>query len=311
MKDTILFSPQFNRLSIGFEQELIKEKKRIKNKLSMIKEFLSYMEQRQIQTIAGIEQHHLDNYFIYLEQERMNSQTGGGLEQGTILGHRNTISSFLKYLKSEQVKTNLALKPMKRKKGKKKLPRVLTKQEIQNIYSVTDDSIYGYRDRAMLSVHYALSMRSIEARRLELSDLQLNSNKIFIQKSKNGSERYAVLTPVSKRHIEDYLDYSRTEYLSDDSTHQAFFISQRGNPVSEETLSFRLNVLWKRVVEKYGKQRYTRIGLHTLRHSLATHLYLYSKIDLKRISKILGHKRPDSTQIYVHLANELKYYQNQ
>ncbi|WP_315814214.1 tyrosine-type recombinase/integrase [Paraflavitalea speifideaquila] len=55
--------------------------------------------------------------------------------------------------------------------------------------------------------------------------------------------------------------------------------------------------------EKAGIEK--QFGLHTLRHSIATHLFL-NGMPIEEIARFLGHSSLDSTQIYVHLAHELK-----
>ena len=57
----------------------------------------------------------------------------------------------------------------------------------------------------------------------------------------------------------------------------------------------------KKLVKKAGIKK--KVGTHTLRHSIATHL-LQSGMKLERIQQFLGHGNLDSTQIYTHLVNE-------
>jgi site-specific recombinase XerD len=53
-----------------------------------------------------------------------------------------------------------------------------------------------------------------------------------------------------------------------------------------------------------------KVGTHTLRHSIATHL-LQSGWKLEQVSTFLGHASIDSTQIYTHLVENLKYQENE
>lgn len=56
-----------------------------------------------------------------------------------------------------------------------------------------------------------------------------------------------------------------------------------------------------RLLDKVKTEKGT--GLHTLRHSIATHL-LQSGMELEEVSRFLGHSSLESTQIYTHLSNE-------
>jgi len=82
---------------------------------------------------------------------------------------------------------------------------------------------------------------------------------------------------------------------------EALFISQRGSRIAGQSMLLRLKALQNRtgnpnLIEK-------EIGLHTLRHSIATHL-LSSGMKLELISKFLGHSSLESTQIYTHILEE-------
>ena len=78
---------------------------------------------------------------------------------------------------------------------------------------------------------------------------------------------------------------------------QALFLSVRGKRMDGNSLLMRL----KELVKMAGLNK--SIGLHTLRHSIATHL-LQSGMALENVSRFLGHQSLESTQIYTHLSAE-------
>jgi integrase/recombinase XerD len=99
------------------------------------------------------------------------------------------------------------------------------------------------------------------------------------------------------------LQYGRYFLINRSQTStDVFFINQSGGSCSDQALSARLD----RLVKNSGSPglQSKKPTLHTLRHSIATHL-LQSGMEIEMIQKFLGHASLESTQIYTHLANEL------
>jgi integrase/recombinase XerD len=99
------------------------------------------------------------------------------------------------------------------------------------------------------------------------------------------------------KHLENFL-YDARPLLLKTKKEEAFFINERGKPMSAQMMYLRLQTLVVRtenteLIEKNP-------GLHTLRHSIATHL-LANGMSLERIKDFLGHSSLESTQIYTHL----------
>lgn len=96
--------------------------------------------------------------------------------------------------------------------------------------------------------------------------------------------------------LQDYATYSRSLFTKEHST--AFLLNTKGRPLTNSLLSKRLkHLLHQAAITK-------TICLHSLRHSIATHL-LKQGMPLEQISKFLGHTSLDSTQIYTRIAEEL------
>lgn len=153
----------------------------------------------------------------------------------------------------------------------------------------------------------------MEGTQLNLDDIDLNRKLIFVRRGKGGKQRYV---PVASKHADDIRSYiiegrewflyhhhsprytskyAKRKQASDDG---AFFISQKG---------CRLTEFYKRLEylkEKAGIEK--QFGLHSLRHSIATHL-LQSGMPIEEIARFLGHSTIDSTQIYTHLTNDINF----
>jgi site-specific recombinase XerD len=185
-------------------------------------------------------------------------------------------------------------------KPEKYPPRViLTRDEIRRLYQVTDNTQLGYRDRAMLGVYYGLGLRRSEGVGLDVKDVLLKKNLVYVRKGKNYRERYVPVSQVVRTDLENYILYVRDSffYSPEKRKNPALLVSMQGRRVAGTTLIFRLQLL----AEKAGIDK--TVGLHTLRHSIATHL-LSSGMSLDSICRFLGHSSLESTQIYTHLSNE-------
>jgi integrase/recombinase XerD len=149
----------------------------------------------------------------------------------------------------------------------------------------------------MLAVYYGCGLRRNEGINLDTSDVLMNKNLLYVSKGKNYKERYVPMTEAVKEDIMNYLDFARPMFLC--MQNNALFLSRSGSRLITQGMAIRL----QKLKEKAGIDK--EAGLHTLRHSIATHL-LQSGMKLSQIKRFLGHSSMESTQIYTHVANELE-----
>ena len=169
-------------------------------------------------------------------------------------------------------------------------------QEIKALYNAADETILGLRDRAILDVYYGCGLRSKEGIWLNTSDVMCDKKLMYVRKGKAYKERYVPFTQRQRKDFEIYLKNCRKQLVKDE-TQEAFLVNNQGVRIGATTLSNRLKELLKRA--GINKQ----IGLHGLRHSIATHL-LQSGMKIEDISTFLGHKNIESTQRYTHVTKE-------
>jgi len=204
---------------------------------------------------------------------------------------------------------------LKNEEGDPKSVAVLTEEEIQLLFKATYKTSQSYdrphynlsaaqadalqaRDRAMLSIYYGCGLRRNEGVSLNVGDINFDRAMVHVRKGKNYKERFVPVSKTSLRYIQEYAYDHRAELLGSNKS-ESFFASQRGGRVQGQTLLIRLKYLQyhsedDELIEK-------EIGLHTLRHSIATHL-LQGGMKLEYIARFLGHSSLESTQIYTHLA---------
>jgi integrase/recombinase XerD len=187
---------------------------------------------------------------------------------------------------------------IKTKQDKETNKTILTQSEIKALYKACSNDVLGIRDRAILSVYYGCGLRRSEGASLDLRDVQLKEKLLFVRAGKGYRERYVPMTEAVKDDLENYIYQSRERLQSfKPQKNEALFLSMQVKRMCGNALIERVHKL----AEAAKIQKET--GLHTLRHSIATHL-LQSGMTLEEVSQFLGHSSLESTQIYTHLANE-------
>lgn len=260
-----------------------------------LQEFFNYLEEKGISKLKNITAADTES-FIHYNKTRASRTREGGLSSSHINSYIGVIKKFNEYLKNVNG-IEIPINVIRLEDDIVKPRIVLSPEEIKSLYNATDETPMGMRDRAMLSVYYGCGLRKTEGTQLDVSDVLVERKMIFIRKAKNNHQRYTPITTVNLKHIEQYIYNARNLLLSEKSNEQALFISERGTRISKERFYQRLKELCK--IAGISKE----IGIHNLRHSIATHL-LQGGMELENIALFLGHRCLDSTQLYTHIINE-------
>lgn len=255
-------------------------------------EFLGWLETQGITEISGVTRQTITDYFDYLLQ-RENKRNGGRLSKNSLRTHLTNLRRFARYLReSGQESFEVSM----RITGKlQNIKEIFTKSEIQTLYESAGSDIMGLRDRAMLAVYYGCGLRRSEGISLDVKDVLLDRNLLYVRQGKNYKERYVPMTAGVREDLKNYIESARSILLKE-PTH-ALFLTQYGTRMIGESMLERL----RQLKEKSGIQK--DAALHSLRHSIATHL-LQSGMELEKIKQFLGHSSLESTQIYTHIAHE-------
>jgi len=269
-----------------------------------VHEFLWWLEQRSIKELSGVNQMVVDEYYEWLKT-RKNHRLGGGLSNSSINKHRQALLLFFSYLRQAK-HADLQVINLRSELPEDSKIQVLTREEIKELYQQTyghDEgrraAILSSRDRAMLAIFYGCGLRRNEGVHLDLTDVDYHRRLLRVRKGKNYKERFVPVHPSNLKHIENYVyDWRIKQNTATGET--ALLISMKGKRVNGQSLLLRLKTLQQR---SNGLLRSKRIGLHTLRHSIATHL-LAQGMELEKIARFLGHSSLESTQIYTHLTED-------
>ena len=212
-------------------------------------------------------------FFIYLAEEKR-------LARSTIRGYLFAI----KFLYQKTLNREWSVLNLIRVKRSKKLPVVLSPEEVRHLLSLVR------RPAAQMSLilMYGCGLRVSEATHLRPCDIDSKRMVVCVRNGKGGKDRHV---PLPQRTLEQLRQYWRKYHPS-----TWLFPSETGvTPIDSGSVRRCL----KAALHQSGIKK--NVSCHTLRHSYATHL-LEKGLDLRVIQALLGHRSLKTTFIYVHLT---------
>jgi integrase/recombinase XerD len=259
-----------------------------------VRDFFFYLKSMEVTNLEQIQTTTINSYYKHL-QTRTNKRQNGSLSNNYITSNISALKRFSRYLQETGkpfFEINIKTKP------DKETPKtILTTKEIKTLYKACSNDILGIRDRAILSVYYGCGLRRSEGVNLDFKDILLKEKLLFVRSGKGYKERYVPMTEAVREDLENYIYVAREKIQSfKPEKNEALFLSVQVKRMCGNQMINRVQHLAN--TAKINKT----IGLHSLRHSIATHL-LQSGMTLEEVSQFLGHSSLESTQIYTHLAN--------
>ena len=222
-------------------------------------------------------------------------QAINGKSSATITRRIATIKNFFLFLESENLKSNLLNTEISLPNKEKKLPEVLSEEEVIELLETPDKHTdLGKRDYALLEMLYSCGLRVSEAEKLQLNQIN-TQEKIIKVVGKGKKERIIPIRDEALNAIKDYIYNVRSEKRIVDKNN--VFLNRSGKKLTRQVIYF--------LVVKYAKYAgiEKKIHPHTLRHSFATHL-LDNGADLRVVQELLGHTNIGTTQLYTHVTTK-------
>lgn len=214
------------------------------------------------------------NFLLYLKEER---KAAGN----TLNVYHMAIRFFLEDILHKNMKLNI-----KYSKRPEKLPVFLTKEEVKLLIN----SISNNKHRLMIEVLYGGGLRLNELLNLRVKDLLIENRYGFIRQGKGRKDRIFVLSKICVDKIKNLIEIEKL------SESDFLFLTNRHERYSERSMQ----EIVKKATLLAGIKK--EIHPHTLRHSFATHL-IQNGASLNEVQTLLGHKSPETSMIYVHMAS--------
>ena len=253
-----------------------------------LRKLMQFLEQQNIDRSEVVTETTLNTYVLIMEKQ--------GLSAATVSRSIESMKAFYGYLvKSGIISVNPA-ESLKSPKVEKKMPDVLSVQEMAALLEAPDDRTpKGIRDRAMLELLYATGIRVTELISLKMADVNLNMEYIVCRD--RDKERIIPFGRASKKAMELYLNKARQDLLGNE-TSDILFPNCSGTDMSRQGF-------WK-LIKQYAKKAGIQMEItpHTLRHSFAVHL-VDNGADLRVVQEMLGHSDISTTMMYSSRAREI------
>ena len=199
----------------------------------------------------------------------------------------NQALNAIRFLYVELYHRPIVLEGIPRPQREKKLPVVLSKEEILRLFEVTPN----LKHKILLMVCYSGGLRVSELVGLKPESLDAARGLIHVQGGKGRKDRYTILSKLVAEAIRDYLLEFRPRYW-------LFEGERRGKTYSVRSAE----AVFEQAVKRAGIKK--DVSIHSLRHSFATHL-LESGVSLRCIQELLGHQSSKTTEIYTHVSERV------
>lgn len=257
-----------------------------------LKEFFSWLEILQIHQLQGITTVEVANYYNYLLQ-RKSTRTGQNIKQKSIHDHMRNLQQYLGYLlEIGTIKVSPA-SHLKFSYPNEKVERIIfTQSEIQELYNAGNE-----QEKAILNIAYGCGLRVGELSLINKEDIRFTENLLIVQKGKNSKRRIIPINTKVAEELQNYLE-SQTE-----TKNKAIFLNSKGQRMQEWTFNKMLKELISKTEfgQRFSTEELNKIGIHSLRHSIATHL-LENGMKIEQVQTFLGHSHIESTEIYTHIS---------
>ena len=199
---------------------------------------------------------------------------------------------FFDFLTNRHKFTQNPVIGIKAPKSKKTLPQTLSIDQVIKLINITDSTLLGIRDRAVMELFYSSGLRLSELVNIKLQEINTDDNTATIT-GKGDKTRVVPIGEYAMKALNNWL-IERGKIKNISSENKFVFLSKKGLPLGTRSIQYRLKY-W---AKKQGIPE--NIHPHLLRHSFASHI-LQSSQDLRAVQELLGHTNISTTQIYTHL----------
>lgn len=245
-------------------------------------EFLDFCTEKGAEDIQNITRSHINGYIMMLHDKNLTATS--------VMRKTASLRGFFKWLCANEICTTNPALTLEQPKVPKKLPKVMTVEEINTLLSQNLNKC----EKVILELLYGCGLRVSELVNLKINDMDLSAK--YLQCTGKGSKERIV--PIGSKALKAIKDYEK----------ERDFILQKNRLTSKNLLLTEdgKNITRQEVytfIHKLGEKIHKSISPHTLRHTFATHL-LENGADLRVVQELLGHSDVATTQLYTHISKK-------
>jgi site-specific recombinase XerD len=195
----------------------------------------------------------------------------------------NVYHMSIRFLLEDVLRKNMKLN-IKYSKRPSRLPEFLTKEEVKKLI----ENIKNPKHKIMISLLYSAGLRVSELLNLKVGDFNLKEKYGFVRQGKGNKDRIFIISSKLERVLIQLIaGIDKEKYVFENNSRERY---------STRTIQ----EIIKNACKRAGILK--KVHPHTLRHSFATHL-IENGSSLNEVQALLGHKSPETSMIYVHMAS--------
>jgi len=255
-----------------------------------IRKFVTFLKIKKLDILPiHVTLQNLKDFLEWINEFGLNARSQARITSG--------LKAFFKYLILEDIIDSNPSSLLELPRLGRKLPEVLSIEEIDNIIAAIDLSKHeGQRNKAIIETLYSCGLRVSELINLKISNLYFDDGFIRVV-GKGDKERLVPIGEKAKKEIRYYFQDRNLLSNIDKASENIVFLNRRGKKLTRVMIF----TIIKRLAEKAEIKK--NISPHTFRHSFATHL-IDGGADLRAVQEMLGHESIITTEIYTHLDRE-------
>ncbi len=230
---------------------------------------------------------HIKNYYEYLKT-KPSRITKKAISESHIYSQLLGIKLYFNYLeRTKIIKRNPYNLRIKQTTTKERI--IFTQQEIQMLYKTCQNTL----ERTILHLCYGCGLRRNEVELLNLKDVNLEQKLLFVRRGKGKKRR---VIPLTQSIVKDFKEYFIETKIIRKETEESFLININGSKMKGDNVYD----LFKKLLKRTQNLKPENYCLHSLRHSIATHL-LENEMSIEMVRDFLGHSQLVTTQIYTRI----------
>ena len=255
-----------------------------------VKDFFDFIKL----SFEQIKEEHINHYYYYLKQRPNKKYKEKTISLNTVIHHIRAIELYFEMLYDtgklkEPLQINISYPRNYQSDFKREF---LSQEEIEKLYKVANPL-----ETIIIHLAYGCGLRVAELVAVTKQDIYTKETILIVPKGKFNKRR---IIPLTERISNDLQEYMSSPF----GGQGAFILNSKGRKMQEWTYNSILKNLLKRI--KIKQDRINKLSIHSLRHSIATHL-LQNGMELEKVRDFLGHNQLETTQVYTHVsADQLK-----
>ena len=278
--------------------------KNIRAKYLHLKEFFEFMESRKVFELQNITSLEVSAFYAHL-QVRGSRRDGHPITERFVFRFMRIVQEYFGYaLAMGKITVHPASHLRLRSRRQRGKRPVFTQDNIRELYR----ACATLQQRAILHLAYGCGLRVSEVSALNVGDIRTEEHMVIVRSGKMGKRRIVPVNGKISAELKEFIfsDERKKElthcglYCDEAAVH--LFYNHTGGRMKKWTLNKRLKEMMGRT--DFGKrlidEELSKIGVHTLRHSIATHL-LENGMRLELVRQFLGHNQVETTEIYTHV----------